>query len=483
MTPSIRQFLLINLLLCITITTTLTAIGNYFLDQKDIERHLDALLSQTTISFQALISDDIHQRNLVRVQKYIDKIPMQSVALFNQIAKKHPEYPYQEKFQFQVWSRDHKLLLYSPNAPKIPLSDGTTGFSLKYINHIPWRIFTTVDEESLAYTVVAEQFDLRSELAHKIARDDIYIMLLVYPLLGLLIWGVIGRGLRSISEIAEQVKDRVPTYLEPVDLETIPKEIKPLIDELNKMLFRLQQGFDREKRFASDAAHELRTPLAALKTHVQIALRAKDDASRDESLQYVLQGIDRATHIVVQLLTLSRMHPEVAGFEDMTRVNLNQLAQEIIAHLASNAIAKKIEIELISEGQALTMEGNATALSILLRNLVENAIRYTDRNGHIVVSITETPHTLMLTVSDNGPGISPELRERVFERFFRILGSKVSGSGLGLAIVKQIVDLHHAQIDLKPGLDNRGLCIEIIFPKLAHDHQVPLFNLPDDAKV
>lgn len=470
MTPSIRQFLLVNLLLSITITTTLTAIGNYFLDQQDIERHLDALLAQTTISFQALISDDLHMRNLKRLQTNIDKVPSQSVKLFNDVGKAHPQYPYKEKFQFQVWSKTDSLLLHSPNAPKVPLSDGTTGFSLKYIDHVPWRIFTSHDEDSGAYIVVAEQYDLRSELAHKIARDDIYIMLLVYPLLGLLIWVVIGRGLRSITEIANQVKDRVPTYLEPVDIETVPKEIKPLIDELNKMLSRLQQGFYREKRFASDAAHELRTPLAALKTHVQIAKRATDPADKDEALKHVLIGIDRATHVVAQLLTLSRMHPEVAALEDMVPVELQKLAQQMVADLAPEAVAKKIDIELIAPKDNLCIEGNATALSILIRNLVENAIRYSGNNSTVKISLSAAPDTVTLCVLDNGPGIPAELRSRVFERFFRVLGSKVSGSGLGLAIVKQIVELHHAQITLGSGPHNRGLKIEVAFPRVHYTH-------------
>lgn len=464
-TNSIRQFLLINLLLAITIITTLSAIFNYFLDRRDIERHLDAVLAQTTIAFKALLSDDFHQRDSVRVQKYLEKIPTDMQRIFSSMDPHTASHASLQRFQFQVWSREGKLLLHTPHVPEEPLSSGTEGFSEKYINHQPWRVFTVVSQSTGSKVMVAERYDLRAELAHNIARDDIYTMLTVYPILGLLIWVVIGRGLRAITLIANQVKERAPTFLEPVDLQRVPKEIKPLIDELNKLFLRLQEGFEREKRFSADAAHELRTPLAALKTHAQIAMKSKNQDERSKAISHVITGVDRTTHVVQQLLTLSRMHPEVVHLENPIKVDLSMLAAETLAQLAPSALDKAIDLELVSDKDHVIVEGNPTALDILIRNLVDNAIRYTPKEGKVKVHIEDNPNRIVLRVVDNGPGIPAELRQRVFERFFRVLGTRVSGSGLGLAIVSQIVQLHHAEVELGSGPDDVGLEVKVTFPK------------------
>lgn len=464
-TTSIRQFLLVNLLLAITIITTLSAIINYFLDRRDIERHLDAVLAQTTIAFQALISDDEADRDLDKVQTYVEQIPVITQRVFSMMSAQQAHHTFRQRFQFQVWSKDHKLILHTPHIDEHPLSNGEEGFSEKYILHQPWRVFTIISPSTGTTIMVAERYDLRAELAHNIARDDIYTMLLVYPILGLLIWVVIGRGLRTVTLMANQIKERAPTYLEPVDLESVPKEIKPLIDELNKLFLRLQEGFEREKRFSADAAHELRTPLAALKTHAQIALKTQDTQERIKAISHVITGVDRTTHVVQQLLTLSRMHPEVAHLEKPIRVDLAMLTAETLAQLASMALDKHIDLELLSEKAHVMIEGNPTALDILIRNLVDNAIRYTPDGGMVQITIEETNTRVILRVIDNGPGIPAELRQRVFERFFRVLGTRVSGSGLGLAIVSQIVQLHHAEVELGSGPNDVGLEVRVIFPK------------------
>lgn len=465
MTLSIRKILLINLLLIIVITSTITAIANYFLDQQDIERHLDSMLIQTTLSFQSLISDDTSARDLERIQAYLDTIPNRALALYHGIHSANIGHHYREKFQFQVWSKDNKLLLHSPNAPTEPLSDGKPGFSEKFIRHIPWRVFTTKSDESGASILVAERYDIRAALAHKIARDDIYIMLLIYPLIGLLIWVVINRGLRSLRRISDAIAHRAPSYLEPVDLEAVPVEVKPVIDELNNLLDRVKRGFDREKRFTADAAHELRTPLAALKTHAQLAQRSKSDPNRNKSIKQVLQSVDRCTHVIEQLLTLSRMHPDIVILQETAKFRMYRVAAEIIAELAGVAAQKNIEIELECLDESITIDGNATAIGILIRNLVANAINYTPEGGHVQITIKTDAKTndVILTVADNGPGIPEELHTRVFERFFRVLGTNVQGSGLGLSIVRQIAELHSADIRLGTGLEGRGLSISCVF--------------------
>lgn len=462
---SIRKFLLINLLLAITLTSILAAIGNYYLDQQDIEEHLDTMLAQSTLTFEALISDDLRKRDLNDIQDALNQIPDEAEKFFEEMREDEPDYTYEDKYQFQVYDDAGKLLLHSANSPNEPLAPGKHGFSFKNIGNVPWRIFSTYNPSLKATIVVAERYDIRNELAHKITLDDVYIMMLTYILAGFLIWIIIGRGLASIKRVADEVGYRAPTYLEPVNLEAVPEEIVPLVDELNRLFLRLQLAFEREKRFAGDAAHELRTPLAALKTQAQVASKATTEEERQAVLQNLITGVDRCAYVVQQLLTLSQLVPESNTYYETSELNLPKVTAETIAQLVPYALEKQIDIELESDKENLMIHGNATAISILIRNLVDNAIRYTPEQGSIHVVIKESSDHVILRVTDTGPGIPPELRARVFERFFRVLGTKATGSGLGLSIVQQIAKLHNAEVKLGSPSNNIGLEIEIQFPK------------------
>lgn len=455
---SIRKFLLLNLLLAITATTSLTAIGNYYLDQQDIQNNLDSLLGQAALSFQALVHD-IKGRDLKPLQESLNNIPQRANTFLQQTKLSKLEELYSNKYEFQIWDTQGQLLLRTPNAPTYPLSIPKTGFSDKYIAGEPWRVATILDSEQGLTLMVAEHYNVRNRLAHVIMKDDIYIMLLTYPLSGILIWIVIGKGLNSIQRVAKEVARRAADHLDPVDLEAVPIEIKPLVDELNKLFLRLKQAFDREQRFSADAAHELRTPLAALRTQAQVALKTLDAKERQQQLQTVIAGVDRCTHVIQQLLTLCRMSPESATLENVVEVDLTKIASEVIAELAPIAVDKQIELELIVQETGLILLGNATGIYALLRNLVDNAIRYTPQGGFIKVYLLSEGETLIIRVIDNGPGIPADLRSRVFERFFRVLGTKAQGSGLGLAIVQQIVKLHKGSVVL--GVPNSGIGLEV----------------------
>jgi len=465
MTFSIRKFLLINLLLAIIVTTTLTAIGDYYLDRKVIEEHLDALLSQATLSFKALLGGDPHDANLDNIQQALKELPDTAKAFIEKEFGTTTERQFRGKFQFQIWNNKGKLILHSANAPKLPLSTGDEGFGTKIIDNIPWRVFTTYDKELGLTIVVAERTDQRKELAIQITKDDIYVLAIMFPISGLLIWFILGRGLGPLNRVTDEVAHRAPSYLEPVDLKNVPIEIKPLVDELNKLFLRLQDAFDREKRFAGDAAHELRTPLAALKTQAQVALKA-ERTERTEHLTHIIEGVDRSAHVVEQLLTLSRLAPGAGSLDDFKTINLPKLAAEVVAQIVPLALDKKIEIDLTTDNEETSILGNSTVLSVLIRNLVDNAIRYTPKGGEINVAVRETKKYATLSVTDNGPGIPAKLRARVFERFYRVLGNKSPGSGLGLAIVKQIANLHQATIKLGSPASGKGLHVEVKFTKV-----------------
>ncbi|PJD92613.1 MAG: two-component sensor histidine kinase [Legionella sp.] len=464
MKASIRKFLLINLLLAIITTTTLTAIGNYYLDQKDIQNHLDTLMAISALSYQALLGDDAYQRPLLKIQNTLETIPQQLTAYYKKNYLSEPPERYLDRFNFQVWTNGGNLLLHSPTVPRMPLAAEIDGFSDKSILNQDWRVFTTYNHKTGIRTVLAERYDTRNELGHKIAQDDLYIMLLTFPLSGLLIWIIIGRGLASLGKVAEEVANREPSHLEAVNLEEVPEEIKPVIDELNKLFFRLKEGFEREKRFAADAAHELKTPLAALKAQAQVALNAQSIEEKNQALHKLIASVNRSTHIVQQLLTMSKLVPEATNMAEVDKVELEKITRDILAMMAPLAVEKHIELEFDHEEHLPPILGNATALGILIRNLVDNAIRYCHEHGHISVKLFKKQQEIVLEVYDSGPGIPSELHARVFERFFRVLGNKSPGSGLGLAIVKQICELHGGRVILAAPDAHSGLIVRVYLP-------------------
>lgn len=440
-------------------------VGNLFLEHRDLQGHLDAQLTLVGLTIQSFIDREVDKDDINRIQTEINRIPKLSDEYIILAHESHPS-PAYEKVQFQVWAKDGKLLLHSPAAPKEPLSSGKIGFSDKWLNEQPWRVFTTRVKDSDITVVVAERYDFREELEGRITQDSIFIMLLTFPFLGLLIWLIVGRGLDSVRRVTDEVRHRAPTYLEPVDLKSVPIEIQPLIDELNKLFVRLHDAFQREKRFAADAAHELRTPLAAISTQVQVAMNITDEKEREESLKKVLAGVDRSVHVVQQLLTLSRALPE-AGTHQLEETDLIQPTKQVIAEMAPAALYKNSEIELEAPDKPAMILGNATALGIMIRNLVDNAIRYTPEGSRIKVNIIETADHVKLIVSDNGPGIPEELRERVFERFYRILGNTSPGSGLGLGIVAQIASIHNADVKLGTASWSHGLEVTVSFDRAS----------------
>ncbi|HQT26076.1 MAG TPA: ATP-binding protein, partial [Burkholderiales bacterium] len=242
-----------------------------------------------------------------------------------------------------------------------------------------------------------------------------------------------------------------------------PGELRPLVDAINTLLSRLEYSFENERRFTADAAHELRTPLAALKTQAQVAMRASEEAQRKKALEQVIGGVDRATHLVQQLLTLARLDPQFAQVGN-SKVDLHQVVVGVLTELAPEALAKRIEL-VFEEAPRAMVKGDPEMIRILTSNIVRNAIRYTPEEGHVEVRIGEDVDAVRLHVIDNGPGIERGERTNVFERFYRTLGNRASGSGLGLSIVKRIADLHHAEVTLDTGENGKGLWVRVKFPK------------------
>ena len=467
MRTSIRRLLLVNLLVCVAIIIGLTAVGVYYLGSNDVDILMDRELVHSSLVFSAILSPLKTNAELVHVQQEFAKIAVKEDDIFK-MNPHHRHYKHSSlndfPLQYQLWDKTGHLLLQSNDAPTQPLSNGQPGFSDTYINKKSWRVYSAYNRANGNTFIVGARYALQTWLKQSVAKDDIYIMLLTFPILGILIWLVLAYGLSSLQRVATELAHRAPNYLEPVDLESVPEEIADLVDELNKLLFRLKQTLDREQRFASDAAHELRTPLAALRTQAQVAMHSSDNPEVTNALNKVMAGVERSTHVVGQLLTLSRI---VAGspLDNQNNVDIVKIAKEIISEVIPIALEKDIELSLLNKTQSITLLANGITLGILFRNLIDNAIRYTPEGGNVRVGLFEDEATITIRVTDNGPGIPPKLRARVFERFFRVLGNKAQGSGLGLAIVQQIATLHNAQVKLGSPSRGSGLQVDVVFPK------------------
>lgn len=467
MTPSIRTFLLINLLLSVTLITSLAIIGNLVLSHKDIQKQLDTQLIHTAVSIRSLLSLDLQQVDINAIQQSLntdrEKNRTGRSALIN---TPFPKGTSDDSFfiEFQVWSASNQLLIRSPGAPLTPFTNAQSGLSSETIDNQSWRVYTVTDQDNRYTIMIAEHDDYRQALENRLTQDSVFIMLLSYPFLGVLIWFIVGKALAILKKVTREVSQRAPSYLEPFDILSVPSEIVPLIQALNNLFGRLKEAFEREKRFTADAAHELKTPLAAVSTQAQVALRADNEPSRREAIHKILTGVNRSTHVIQQLLTLSRMVPD-AALQDQISFKLAREVTDVAAMLAHEAVNKNIELEFLSPDSQAIVKGNPTSIGILIRNLIDNAIRYTPKNGWVNIEIKEAADKVILIVTDSGPGIPENLRARVFERFYRIVGNQSTGSGLGLGIVQQIAKLHNAEIILLTPESGKGLEVQVIFQK------------------
>jgi two-component system OmpR family sensor kinase len=364
----------------------------------------------------------------------------------------------------QIWDRNGVRVLL-PKAPDGGTTDAlgtrqSPGFATIDTPNGPWRVFSVIANEQLVQ--VAQPIAVRRALAASLALSTIVPLLIALPALALFVWLAIARALVPLTRIAAALGKRTPTQLEPLAATGWPREIQPVVGALNGLLGRLDRAIDAQRAFVADAAHELRTPLTALHLQAQIAERAGSDDERKSALSDLRAGLARTTHIVEQLLALAREEPGVA-VRPMAPVDLAALARDVVGDIEPIASAKGVDLG-ITDSQSASVQGDAQSLRTLLANLVDNAVRYSPSGGRVDVAVTRDDGATTLAVRDDGPGIAPDERDRVFTRFARGSGVQAEGSGLGLAIVKSIADRHRAAVALDDGLDGRGLSVTLRFP-------------------
>jgi two-component system OmpR family sensor kinase len=266
-----------------------------------------------------------------------------------------------------------------------------------------------------------------------------------------------------VERVRTQVASRQADDLSPVSESGVPDEVQPLVQELNLLFGRVRTAFDAQQNFVADAAHELRTPLAALRLQAQSLDRADNPETRKVAVARLTAGIDRATRLVEQLLVLARQEASAAGGVTRQPVELAELARRTVAEMAGVAQARGVDLGL-QQADAGAVQGQPDALNILMRNLVDNAVKYTPEGGTVDIAVRAESGAVRLTVEDSGPGIPPDERERVFDRFYRIAGSDAKGSGLGLAIIKSIAERHGAKLELGTSERLGGLSATVTFP-------------------
>ena len=359
----------------------------------------------------------------------------------------------------QVWDQNGIELYLSQ--PASPPQTRASGFSTVVTPEGSWRVYTNITGNYVVQ--VSQHLSARRELAARTALRTIAPLLGLLPVLGVLMWIVVGRSLRPLNNVATEVSALRPQALQPLPEDDLPVEVRPLVGALNDLLKRLGESVRLQRSFIADAAHELRTPLTAVRLQTQIAERAKTDAERTSAFVQLKDGIERASRLVQQLLILARTEPDALE-RPYASVSLLDVARQVIVEQAPSAEQKRVDLGL-SEGPDARVTGDAETLRILVGNLVDNAIRYTPAGGAVDVSIVEEPKEVLLLVADTGPGIPADMRERVFDRFYRYEPNGGTGSGLGLAIVRDIAQRHGATVELGDAQPGKGLKVTVRFPK------------------
>lgn len=438
---SLKQRLLALVLAAITLVWLGAAAFTYLDAREEFDEVLDAHLAQAASLLVAQASHDL------------DELETEHAPLLHKYAR---------RVAFQIWEKGHQLRLHSANAPQQPLTNREHGFSDTAIDGHRWRVFSTWDESGEYLIHVAERADVRDELARDIAGNLLRPLWFSLPLLALLLWIAVLRGLRPLDRLAREVEQREPDNLAALNATSAPREVVPLIERLNRLFSRIDASMQKERRFTADAAHELRTPVAAIKAQAQVARAASGDAERIHALDNAILGCDRAAHLIEQLLTLARV--DTLDNEVAEPCQLRDIAAETIAVLAPAALGKGVRLELLA-GNNVEVHGNPGLLRVLLRNLLDNAVKHTPSGTLVQVSIVRENGTTNLSVSDNGPGIPEQERNKVLERFYRPPDTQASGSGLGLSIVKRIAEVHDATLQIQPVNEGRGLRVTVAFQR------------------
>lgn len=369
---------------------------------------------------------------------------------------------YAPRVAFQVF-HEGQLVIRSANAGEQPMSTLSKGFeTIRLADGEEWRVFATRGAKHDVLVYVAERTDARASILWAVLRSVLLPLCFALPLLALACWWAVRQGLAPLRLLSMVLRQRQPQVLEPVVLPDMPTEMQPVVQALNALFARIDRVVEFERRFTADAAHELRTPIAAIRAQAQVALGAGGDTAQlQHALQATLAGCDRATRLVEQLLTLARL--EAAPTASLCHVDLGAVVRSVAADLAPAALQRQQVLELDAEAET-PVAGDGLLLGVLVRNLIDNALRYSPAGAAIHLAVQPQDGEVRLLVEDSGPGMSQADAIRLGERFFRVLGQDQPGSGLGWSIVQRIADVSGAQIHVGRSEALGGLAVTVCWP-------------------
>jgi two-component system sensor histidine kinase QseC len=486
--PTIRKRLLVGLISVVAILWCLVLLFAYRAAQSEVEELFDAALAQQARVLATLLVHEAEEETerlqiLSRLVRELGDDGMRRSPLFRQLVEEYgqegssneqedyltllsqeqsPGHRYESKVAFLASFGDARPMLRSPKGP--PFRVNQHGYYDLKSGDDSWRVFGLNLPERGLRVQVGEQMSIRQETVEDILINSLWPMFLSLPVLGLIIWASVGKSLQPLDQVAEKVERRDPNSLQPIPTDGVPGEVTPIVDSLNRLFERVHKALENERRFTANAAHELRTPLAALKTQAQVKQLDDKDGDNAGFLNEVVDGVDRTTHLLQQLLTLARADAMQKEIILQRRVDLRSVVTDVLASITERALEKQIELSLNSPESTVNIHGDEATLSILVRNLVDNAIRYTPTGGEIQIRLVPDAATVQMVIADNGPGIPQAKRDELFQRFQRGEGVEEQGSGLGLSIVKQIVELHGAEIALSDTFSGKGLQVTLSFP-------------------
>lgn len=378
---------------------------------------------------------------------------------------------------FQVLGGAGELLAGDSEVPDIPADKpwkpGELYFRVGRVNNEDVRIaymFQPVTTIPGSYVTlqVAETLNKREALTSRILSGVLLPQFVIIPIAVVLVYLGLARGLWPLKRLQEMIEKRRPTDLSPIDVRRVPEELRPLIHALNDMMLRLELNLAAQQRFIADAAHQMRTPLTGLKSQAELALLEHDPAQIRACMEQIQVSSTSAAHLINQLLALARAESSTEKVHAVERVELNAQLEKLVAEWVPAARSRRIDLGFERAHVPLHVDANPMLLNEMFKNLIDNAIKYTPRGGMVTVRLRADIRAIF-EVEDSGPGVAGEDRQRVFERFYRVLGTQVEGSGLGLPIVREIAELHRAEVELLDPAGAQGLIVRVSFPRVMSD--------------
>jgi two-component system, OmpR family, sensor histidine kinase TctE len=458
---SLSQLLFAWLMLFILPVIFISALVAYYLSNQYANLAYDRALYRKALA----LSDQV---NIVDNKVSVD-LP--------QIARDLIEFDEDDDIYFRIIGPQGDLIKTSSQLPiplHYPQPDQHTFYTSKIdgealkvvVYHVPIESSSTRLVTPNIYVLVGETLQKRHLMTNEIILGMIVPQLIIVGLISLLLFYGIKRGLKPLSKIQTELKLRDVNDLSPLESELAPLEIKPLLDAFNGLLIKAKHNISMQQRFISDASHQLKTPLAGVKTQAELALREHDPEKIQHALAQINHASTNLSHLVQQLLNLTKAEPDGSAFLNKENINLATLAQELSTEYVTTALKKDLDLEFSSQAQSSLVFGNTMLIKELMRNLIDNAIRYTPSGGKVIIGVKSTDNSVDFYVQDNGIGISSKHQMQIFNRFYRVLGTNEEGCGLGLTIVKEIAERHQAQVYLNSEGENQGALFTVSFPKV-----------------